>query len=60
VPGEVQTEYLKKFLLRKSSEALAQTAQGGGGVTVPGGVQKKRRGCTEGHGWWGWVDGWTG
>ena len=28
----------KKILLRKSGEAVAQAAQGGGGVTVPGGV----------------------
>ena len=40
----------EEFLLRKSSEAVAQTAQGGGGVTVPGGVQGKGRSGTEGHG----------
>jgi len=39
-----------KFLLRKSANALAQAAQGGGGVTVPGGVQAKGRRVTEGHG----------
>lgn len=27
-------------ILRKSDEALAQDAEGGGGVTVPGGVQE--------------------
>jgi len=31
---------LGKFLLRKSGEALEWAAQGGGGVTVPGGVQE--------------------
>ena len=36
------------FLLRKSSQALEWVAQGGGGVTVPGGVQGK-----VGHGAWG-------
>ena len=34
----VQVGYEEEFLLRKSSEAVAQAAQGGGGVTVPGGV----------------------
>ena len=29
---------MRKNLLRKSGAAVAQTAQGGGGVTVPGGV----------------------
>jgi len=36
----------EEFLLRKSGETLAQTAQGGGGVTIPGGAQGK----AEGHG----------
>ena len=31
----------KKILLRKSGKALAQAAQGGGGVIIPGGVHKK-------------------
>ena len=38
-----------------SGEALAQAAQGSGGVTVPGGVQEKGRCGTEAHGlviWW--------
>jgi len=29
----------KKFILRGSGQALEQAAQGGGGVTIPGGVQ---------------------
>ena len=29
---------------------LAKAAQGGGGVTIPGGAQEKFRCCTEGHG----------
>ena len=50
-------------ILRKKDEALAQAAQGGGGVTVPGGVQEPWRCGTEGRGlWarWGWAGGWTG
>ena len=31
--------YQEKFVLRQCGEALTQAAQGGGGVTVPGGVQ---------------------
>ena len=41
---------------------MARAAQGGGGVTVPGGVQELWRCGTEGRGqWaqWGWADGWT-
>ena len=37
-------------------------AHGGGGVTVPGGVQEPWRCGTEGRGqwaWWKWVDNWT-
>ena len=41
MPGEVQVGNEETFLLRKSSQALGQVAQGGGGVTVPGGVQGK-------------------
>jgi len=37
-------------ILRKSDEALAQDAEGGGGVTVPGGVQEPCRYGTEVHG----------
>ena len=36
--GDVQVGYEEKILLRKSGAAVAQAAQGGGGVTVPGGV----------------------
>jgi len=36
---------------------LAQAAQGGGGVTVPGGVQEPWRCGTEGHGQWAWLGG---
>jgi len=31
-------------------QALEQAVQGGGGVTIPGGVQKKCRCGTSGHG----------
>jgi len=34
---------LGKFLLRRSAEALEQAAQGGGGVTIPGGFQEMWR-----------------
>ena len=32
-----------------SGEALEQTAQGGGEITAPGGVQEMQRCGTEGH-----------
>jgi len=51
-----------KFHLR-SCEALAEAAQGGGGVTVPESVEELWRCGTEGHGqwaWWGWAGSWTG
>ena len=41
----------------KSGEAVAQAAQGGGGVTVPGGVPEPCGCGTEGHGHWAWRDG---
>jgi len=45
-------------------EALAQVAQGGGGVTIPGGVQETFRCCTKRHGlvgkYWWWMGCWTG
>ena len=56
MPGEVQTEYLKKFLLRRSSQGLEQAAQGGGGVTIPGGGEELWRCRTKGHGEWAWWD----
>jgi len=42
---------------QKSSKAVAQAAQGGGGVTVPGGVPEPCGCGTEGHGQWAWCDG---
>jgi len=39
----------KSFFSRKSGEALAQAAQEGGGVTIPGGVQEEDRCGTEGY-----------
>jgi len=47
--GEVQVGY-EIELLRSSSEAVAQAAQGGGAVTICGGIQETFRYCTEGHG----------
>ena len=49
--------YQEKFVLRQCGEALAQAAQGGGGVTVPGGVQELWRCGTEERGQWAWWDG---
>jgi len=49
---------IKKILLRKSNEAVAQAAQGGGGDIAHGGAQERCRCGTEGRGqcaWWGWV-----
>ena len=54
--------YQEKFLLRKSGEAVAQGAQGSGGVTIPGGAEEPCGWDTEGRGqwaWWGWIGGWT-
>ena len=42
--------YQEKFLLGQSHNALGQAAQGDGGVTIPGGVQKLWRCDTGGHG----------
>lgn len=36
----------------QKSEALAQASQGGGGVTVPKGVQETWRCGSQGHGLW--------
>ena len=41
--GRFRLDIWKKILLQKSGEALAQAAQGGGGVTVPGGVEETLR-----------------
>ena len=49
MPGEIRVRYQEK-LLQESSQALEWAAQGGGGVTVSGGVQEKFRCCIEGHG----------
>ena len=42
--------WMSQFLLSKGSEAAAQAAQGGGRVTIPGGVQKPCGCGTEGCG----------
>ena len=49
---------LGKILLR-SGAALAQAAQGGGGITVPQGVPEPCGFGTEGCGQWAWAGGWT-
>lgn len=41
---------IRKHFFSDSGEALAQAAQGGDGITDPGGVQETFRHCTEGHG----------
>ena len=46
-PGEVQVGYKEKFPLRKTGEVVAQ---GGGGITIPGGVQEMSRCGTESRG----------
>ena len=46
----VQVGYEEKFLLRRSGEALERAAQGGGGVTVPDGIQEMCSCSTDGHG----------
>jgi len=49
------------IFLRKNGEALEQAAQGGSGVTIPGGVQEMCRCGTADYGLVGTVaDGWTG
>ena len=52
--GEVQVGYQEKCLLRKSSNALEQAAQRGGGGTIPEGFKKACRfdilGMVSGHG----------
>ena len=53
--GKVQVGYKEKILHRKSGEVLEETAQGGGGVTVPGGAQGMCRCGTEGCGLVGMV-----
>ena len=46
--GRFRLDITKSF--SESVQALEQTAQRGGGVTIPGGLQKTFRCCTEGHG----------
>jgi len=38
--GWFRLDIRKKFILRKSGEALEEAARGSDGVTIPGGVQK--------------------
>ena len=40
---DIRLDIGKKFLLRKSGDALAQAAQSGGGVFIPGGVPEPQR-----------------
>jgi len=57
--GLIRLGIRKKILLRKNGWALVWAALGGGGVTVPGGVQDPWRRGTERRGqwaWWRWVE----
>jgi len=42
---------------RLDVRSVAQLPRGGGGITVPGGVQERWRCGTEGCGQWAWWDG---
>ena len=53
--GKAHVGYWGKFLYWKGGQGLEQAAQGGGGVTIHGGVQKMRRCGTLGHGLAGMV-----
>ena len=44
-----QAEFVCYGILRSSGNALEQAAKGGGGITIPGGIKKRRCG-TEGDG----------
>ena len=47
--------YKEKFILRKSCNAVARAAQGGGGVAIPvQDVQETWKCGTEGYGQWAW------
>jgi len=59
VTGEVQVGYQGKFIHKKGSEVLEWAAQGGGGFTMPGGVEELWRLGTGQWSWWGWVGGWS-
>jgi len=53
--GRFRLDIKKKFIYWKSGQALEQAAQGGSGVTIPGGVQKMCRCGTWGYGLVGMV-----
>lgn len=51
-----QDGYWEIFIFRKNGDAVAEAAWGGGGVTIPVGIQELWRCGSEGHGqcaWWG-------
>ena len=50
VPGKIQAGCQEILLLLKGGQALEWTAQRGGGVTDPEGVQRAFGRCVEGHG----------
>ena len=58
----VRLDSRKIFFLWKSGQAVAQTAQGGGGVVVPGGVPEPCGCGTEGYSQWATLEvgGWLG
>lgn len=50
MPGKIQIGYQEEFLHGKVGKALEWAVQGGGGVTVPGGVRGMTGHCTWGCG----------
>ena len=48
--GKFRLDVRKYYFSKKSGQELEWAAQGGGRVTIPGGVQETYRCCTEGHG----------
>ena len=53
--GRFRLDIRKNFFAERVKRALEQAAQGSGGVTIPGGVKKKCRCDTSGHGLEGMV-----
>jgi len=45
VPGEIEVGCSEILLVQKTGQALEWAAQGGGAITIPGGVQEMF-GCT--------------
>ena len=52
MPGDIQAGYWEKQLLQTNGEAVAQAAQGSGGIIILGGVGEPCGCGTEGRGRW--------